>query len=492
MSDKILMYGADWCGDCVRSKAFFDANHIEYDYIDITDNDEAVAYITELNNGQRRIPTIIYPSGMVQIEPSNAEMAEAINPSKDDKVIVYGATWCPDCRRAKAFFAENNVPFEWIDITDNDEAIAYVEKVNDGNRSIPTIIYPDGTIHVEPSNAEMAAQTGVVEADDHKIYDVVIVGGGPAGLTSAIYTAREGLSTLIVDASSLGGQVAITQVLDNFPGFPVGVTGTEFAERMEDQALRFGVDIVQGEAIDDIIRENDTLTVIGKSGRNFVARSVILSTGSKYRRLNVAGENELIGSNVHFCATCDGAFYKDKDIVVVGGGNSGFEEGLFLADKFAKSVTIVEYMPESKASKILQDKVAQQANMTVVLNHAVQELLINEDGKFDGMLVEDRATGEVVRWTPDGIFVFIGLSPNTGFLPETIARNQWNFITTESNFETSMQGVFAAGDVREGSTKQAVSAAGEGATAAMMVRHYLQNLNNPIPETDEALVAVGD
>ncbi len=392
-----------------------------------------------------------------------------------DKIIVYGANWCSDCRRAKAFFAEHKIDYDWIDITDNDDAIAYIEDLNNGSRSIPTIIYPDGTVHVEPSNAELAEQTGVNQEKNDKIYDVIIVGAGPAGLTSAIYTAREGLDTLIVDASSPGGQVAITQVLDNFPGFPVGVTGAEFVERMVDQSLRFGVEIVQGEAINNIEGSGNLNVLTAKSGREFRAYSVIIATGSKYRRLNVPGENELIGSNVHFCATCDGAFYKDRDVVVVGGGNSGFEEGLVLAEKFAKSVKIVEFLPESKASQILQDKVAAQDNIEVVLNHAVQELAINQDSQFDGMRVEDRATGEILTWHPDGVFVFIGLTPNTSFLPESIQLDEWGFIKTEANFQTSLEGVFAAGDVREGSTKQAVSAAGEGATAAMMVRQYLQS-----------------
>lgn len=392
-----------------------------------------------------------------------------------DKIIVYGANWCPDCRRAKAFFSANNVSFEWIDITDNEEAIAYVEKVNNGNRSIPTIIYPDGTIQVEPSNAEMAEASGVVEGQTNKVYDVVIIGGGPAGLTSAIYTAREGLETLIVDAGSLGGQVAITQMLDNFPGFPAGVRGAEFVERMEEQARRFGVDIVLGEPIHNIERHNKQIYVTSMSGRTFITNSVIVATGSKYRRLNVPGEQELIGKNVHFCATCDGAFYKDKDVVVVGGGNSGFEEGLFLAEKFAKSVTIVEVMQESKASQILQDKVYAQENIEVLFNHAIQKLEINDEGKFDGLYLEDHISGETKQWHTDGVFVFIGLTPNTKFLPKNIKRDEWGFIKTRNDFQTSMPGVFAAGDVRQGSTKQAVSAAGEGATAAMMVRQYLQS-----------------
>ncbi|MGJ3239859.1 MAG: FAD-dependent oxidoreductase [Anaerolineae bacterium] len=392
-----------------------------------------------------------------------------------DTIIIYGANWCPDCQRAKAFFGEHRIPYEWIDITDNDEAIAYVEKANQGNRSIPTIIYPDGTVQVEPSNAELAQQTGVRAEQSNTLYDVIVIGGGPAGLTAAIYTAREGFSTLVIDASNTGGQVAVTQILDNFPGFPEGINGAAFADRLVEQAQRFGVDIVRGEPVADIQSEGQYRIITSKSGREFTGRSVIIATGSQYRRLNVPGESELIGKNVHFCATCDGAFYKDKDVVVIGGGNSGFEEGLFLADKFAKSVTIIEYMPHSNASKILQDKVAETDNMRVMLNHAVQELQIRDD-QFDGLLVQDRTTGELLTLQPDGVFVFIGLTPNSSFLPERIERNQWGFITTQTDFQTSLSGVFAAGDVRAGSTKQAVSAAGEGATAAMMVRQYLQRI----------------
>lgn len=409
--------------------------------------------------------------------------------SQNEKILVYGATWCPDCKRAKQFFGEHRIHYEWIDITDNDEAIAFVEQVNKGNRSIPTIVFPDGSILVEPSNAELAAKTKTSLKPLNRFYDVVIIGGGPAGLTSAIYTAREGLNTLIIDASGLGGQVATTQVLDNFPGFPEGVSGASFAERMEEQARRFEVEIVQGEEIVDIVREDNYLVVKSINKREYVGRAVLIATGSQYKRLNVAGETELIGFNVHFCATCDGAFYKNKDILVLGGGNSGFEEGLFLAEKFAKSVKIVEFMPEVKASQILQDAVAKRENMSVITNHAVNEFHI-ENGQLAGVAVENRATGEKQVWHPDGVFVFIGLRPNSGFLPATIERDQWGFIKTDMTLQTTLKGVFAAGDVREGSTKQAVSAAGEGATAALMIRQHLQKLGevNPINEIERELL----
>lgn len=409
----------------------------------------------------------------------------------NNDIIVYGATWCPDCRRAKQFLGEHRIPYQWIDITDNDEAIAYVEKINEGNRSIPTIVFPDGTTMVEPSNAELAAKTGVSLEQDNPYYDVIVVGGGPAGLTAAIYTAREGLHTLIIDESGLGGQVAVTQTLDNFPGFPEGVGGLAFAERMEEQARRFDVDIVQGDKISDIQRDGQYVIVTSVNEREYVGRSVLISTGSQYKQLGIPGEWDLIGSQVHFCATCDGAFYKDKDVLVIGGGNSGLEEGLFLADKFAKSVKIVEFQPHLNATQLYQDKVAEKDNITVVTNHAVREFQI-DDGQLGAVLVEDRATGKTKNWTPDGVFVFIGLSPNSSFLPDTIERDQWGFIKTDPTMQTSVEGVFAAGDVREGSTKQAVSAAGEGASAAMMIRQYLQRIGdvNPVRAIErEDLVA---
>ncbi len=413
-----------------------------------------------------------------------------------DSIKVYGATWCPDCRRAKQFFGENRVPYEWIDITDNEQAIAIVESLNNGNRSIPTILFPDGTVLVEPSNAELAAHVDGVTVDQQQdtYHDVIVIGGGPAGLTSAIYTAREGLKTLVLDKSGMGGQVAITQVLDNFPGFPEGISGAAFAERLTEQAERFGVDLVYGEEIVNVVREGQYIVVKSASGRNFVGRTALIATGSRYKRLNVPGEEALIGRSVHFCATCDGAFYQNKDVIVVGGGNSGFEEGLFLADQFADTVRIVEFMPEVKASQIYQEKVAARDDISVHTNRAVREFLV-EDGAFAGLAVEDRATGEIETWHADGVFVFIGLVPNTSFLPETIERDRWGFIQTDMTLQTSMPGVFAAGDVRVGSTKQAVSAAGEGATAALMMRQYLQSLGdvksvNQI-EREETLVPQG-
>ncbi len=410
--------------------------------------------------------------------------------STPDHIIMYGATWCSDCRRAKEFFGRYKVPYEYIDIDARPEFVPVIEEINNGMRSIPVILFPDGNVLVEPSNQELADQTGVDTRAGSAYKDVIIIGGGPAGLSAAIYTAREGLETLVLDASGVGGQAAVTQFIENYPGFDEGITGADFSERLYRQAMGFDVEIIQGEKVTDITRQEPYLIVKTINGAEYIGRSVLIATGSQYRKLSIPGESELVGRNVHFCATCDGAFYRDKDVLVIGGGNSGFEEGIFLT-KFAKSVTIVEYMPEVKASKILQDKVAGRDDMRVVTNAAVREFTIGEDGKLAGVLVEDRATGSTEVWNPDGIFVFVGLEPNTGFLPDTIQLDDYGFITADDTLQTSLPGVFAAGDVRRGSTKQIISAAGEGATAALMIRQYLQRIGDRNPHNtveQEALV----
>ena len=392
----------------------------------------------------------------------------------NDTIIVYGATWCPDCARAKQFFGEHRVQYRWVDIEQDSEAMTYVEEVNRGIRSIPTIVFPDGSILVEPSNAQLADKLGLQRHAQRRFYDVIIVGGGPTGLTAAIYTAREGIDTLVIEKSALGGQVGITQTIDNFPGFDEGISGAEFARRLGNQARRFGVEILQAQAVTSIFKDGRYVCVTTGDGAGYVAKAVLVATGSKYRKLDVPGEDALIGIHIHFCATCDGAFYKGKEVLVVGTGNSGFEEGLFLT-RFASHVAIIGNAPEIKASKILQERVAERSDIRVVTNHAIKEFQV-KDRKLAGVVVENRTTGEHQVWHPDGVFVFIGLAPNAGFLPAEIAREKMGFIVTNQTLMTTMPGVFAAGDVRAGSTKQAASAAGEGATAALMIREYLKNL----------------
>ena len=390
-----------------------------------------------------------------------------------EQIIMYGADWCPDCRRAKQFFGEHRVQYTYIDIEKQPETVENIKELNNGMRIIPTILFPDGTKMTEPSNAELAEQMGLQTQAELDFYDAIIIGAGPTGLTAALYLGREGANTLVIDKSGIGGQAGITQVLDNFPGFDEGIAGAEFADRLGRQAARFGAEILQAQSVESLTQNGQYWEVATADGNTYCTHAVLLATGAQYRRLNVPGESELIGINIHFCATCDGAFYKGKKVLVVGGGNSGFEEGLFLT-KFADQVDIVEFAETVKASQVLQDKVAEQSNMRVITNHAVQGF--KGDGELSSVVVQDRATGEQVEWDYDGVFVFIGLSPNSGLVKDSIDVDRLGFADTDKTLMTSLPGLFAAGDVRSGSTKQAASAAGEGATAALMIRQYLSEV----------------
>lgn len=390
-------------------------------------------------------------------------------------IRMYGANWCGDCRRAKAFFGEQRVHYEYIDIEQHPEAIHEVERLNNGMRSIPTIIFPDGSILVEPSNAELADKLGLRRSASRSFYDVIIIGGGPAGLSAGLYTSREGLSTLVLEKSGVGGQIGMTRQMDNFPGFDNGIEGAEFARRLRNQAERFGVEILQAQAVTEVATDGAYRLVRTEDGNEYCGHSVLIATGSQYRRLGVPGESRLIGINIHFCATCDAPFYQGKRVFVLGGGNSGFQEALHIC-QFAEHVTILEYQPRPAASPALQEKIKDCETIDVKVNQDVREFLVGPDRRLAGVRVVDRVTGEERIDRPDGVFVLIGMIPNSEPFAKSLELDRWGFIKTDETLQTSIPGVYAAGDVRAGSAKQAAAAAGEGVTAALMIRQYLQSL----------------
>jgi thioredoxin reductase (NADPH) len=399
-----------------------------------------------------------------------------------EPIKVYGASWCPDCRRAKRFLGDQRVPFEWHDIEVDPDGVKIVQERNNGNNVIPTIIFPDGSHLAEPSNEELAEKIGLERTAMMHVYDVIIIGGGPAGLTTSIYAAREQLQTLVIDSKGLGGQAGVTERLDNYPGFPEGIGGAELADRIVQQAQRYGVEMLQAVSVTSVTGDHEEIDVETATGDHYHARAALIATGSSYRRTDAPGEEDLIGAGIHFCATCDGPFYKGaEELLVLGGGNSGLEEGLFLT-QFVDKVTIVERGDRLRASKLLQDKVMMHKKMEVLLNHEVMEFRAKEDGsgKLGVVVVKDATSGETKEMHPAGCFVFIGLDPNTEFIKGQVDLDDRGLISTNMGLMTSMSGVFAAGDVRSGSTKQLASAVGEGAAAAIGIRQYLESLEDMV------------
>ena len=396
-------------------------------------------------------------------------------------ITVYGALWCPDCRRSKQFLAEHRIPYRWVDIEQEPAAQDTVRRLNRGRQIIPTIVFGDGgPILAEPSNAELAARLDINPRASRSHYDLIIVGAGPAGLTAAIYAAREGMDTLIIERGGVGGQAGSTERIDNYPGFAQGITGADLADNMREQAERFGVEFLVAQTVACVYPGPDSAgvrTVTTETGQQYRAPALLLTPGTRYRRLNVPGEDDFIGAGVHFCATCDGPFYAGKETLVVGGGNSGIEEGLFLT-RFASHVTVLEVGDRLRASQVLQDKAAAHPQMDIRLNTTVREFRGN--GKLDSVLVEDVRTGEQDVLRPAGVFVFIGLDPNTAFLSDVVELDQRGFIVTGSGpdslpMETSRHGIFAAGDARAGSTKQVAAAVGEGAAALIGIRAHMED-----------------
>lgn len=309
------------------------------------------------------------------------------------------------------------------------------------------------------------------------IIDTVMIGAGPSALAAAVYTTREDIDTVLYEKSVIGGLAAITDMVDNYPGFPDGVEGMKLADQLQKQAERFGAKIEFGEASNLTIDDNGVKTIT-IDGAPVQAKTVLIATGSDYNKLGIPGEAELYGRGVHYCATCDGAFYRDKRLVVVGGGNSAVQEAIFLT----RFTTHIDLLIRStiKASEVLQQdlqKYIDEGKITVHLGVAPTAVVAGEDGKVTH--VEAKKNDDDVTFDTDGVFIFVGLKPNTGFLKDSgVELDEQGLIKTNDHLETSMPGVFASGDVRSGATMQIASAVGEGATAALAIREYLDTAHH--------------
>jgi thioredoxin reductase (NADPH) len=308
-----------------------------------------------------------------------------------------------------------------------------------------------------------------------QIRDVVMIGAGPSALTAAIYTTREDIDTIVYEKATIGGMAAITDKVDNYPGFPDGIEGMKLAGELEKQAERFGAHIDFGDV--SAIRVDGKYKIVTVDGQDVKAKAVLIATGSDYKKIGVPGEAESYGRGVHYCATCDGAFYRDRKLVVIGGGNSALQETIFLT-RYASHIDLL-VRSTIKASDVLQhdlQKYIDEGQVTVHRDTVTDEIVINEEGRVTGVKVQEK--GEAKDIAVDGVFVFVGLKPNTNFLVGSdIELDEVGLVKTNQQLETALEGVFASGDVRSGATMQIASAVGEGAAAALSIREYLDNFD---------------
>lgn len=304
------------------------------------------------------------------------------------------------------------------------------------------------------------------------VHDVIMIGAGPSSLSAAVYTAREDLDTVVIEKAVVGGMAAITDQIDNYPGFADGVAGMELADQLQKQAERFGAKIEYA-TVEGLSKESDIIVVKTDMG-DMQARAVLIATGSDYNKIGVPGEAEFYGRGVHYCATCDGAFYRDKKLAVVGGGNSGVQEALFLT-RFASHIDLL-VRSTVKASSVLQRELqhyVDEGKVTIHLGTTINEIKATE-GKVTSVDANESGTQKDIA--VDGVFIFVGLTPNAQFVEATlIERDELGLIKTDETYHTAMSGVFASGDVRSGATMQVASAVGEGASAALAIRKYLED-----------------
>jgi thioredoxin reductase (NADPH) len=299
-------------------------------------------------------------------------------------------------------------------------------------------------------------------------YELVIIGGGPGGLTAGIYAARARLRTVLLEKGLTGGQVALTNMIENYPGFPDGVAGMELGQLMEQQARNLDLEIVNAEVLKVELQGADKLV---KTVENeYRADALIIATGAQHTHLGLPNEEALTGRGVSYCAVCDGAFFRGREVAVVGGGDSAIDEGLFLT-RFANKVTIIHRRDALRATKILQERAFANPKMAFVWNHVVDQIVGTEH--LEKLVLRHVHSGEKQDLAVDGLFIYIGLKPNTEFLHGTLKLDPQGCIVTNEKMETEIPGIYAVGDVRLGSLRQAIIAAGEGATAALMAEKYL-------------------
>jgi thioredoxin reductase (NADPH) len=407
-------------------------------------------------------------------------------------VRIAGSRWSPQSYAARDFLARNQIPYQWIDI-DQDAPMRELVSATTGDLSrMPVILFPDGSVLVAPAIPELAEKVGLRTLAARPFYDLVIVGGGPAGLASAVYASSEGLRTLLVEENAPGGQAGTTSLIENYLGFPAGVTGADLAHRATTQARRFGTELLVGHSVSSVRREDPYRILVFSNGHEVSCHAVVLATGLAVRRLDVPGIDALIGAGVYYgAAATEAALYKDQDICIVGGANSAGQAALFFA-RSARSVTMVVRAPDLRASmsQYLIDRIQAAPNVRLVTRTLLHAAC--GQGRLERVVVRHGDTGEERAIDCVALFVFIGTAPRSDAFAGFVQADEKGFVLTGPDlqrraagwtlsrdpylFETSVPGVFAVGDVRAGSNRRIAAAVGEGSAAIFSVHQYLQTV----------------
>ena len=412
-----------------------------------------------------------------------------------DGIRVAGALWSTSSHKVKDFLTRNQIPYQWLDIEKDREAQSLIETVTEVNERLPVVFFPDGSVLIEPENIELAEKVGLKTQAAEPFYDLIVVGGGPAGLGAAVYSGSEGLKTLMIEKQAVGGQAGTSSRIENYLGFPNGISGAELARRAATQARKFGVEILSAQSVDKVRLEDPYRFVVLSDGRELSCHALLIATGVDTRQLDQPGIEKLSGAGVYYGASLAEAIaYKDQDVIIVGGANSAGQAALFFA-RYARKVTILSRSSSlSKSmSTYLVNQVTKVENIAVLDNHEVDQ--VHGTGQLETVTFTNRNTGETKTVPAAAIFIFIGAMPRSGLVEELVERDRVGFILTGQDLidggrrpkgwkpnrdpfylETSVPGIFAAGDVRHGSVKRVATAVGEGAVAVKLIHQHLKSV----------------
>jgi thioredoxin reductase (NADPH) len=423
-----------------------------------------------------------------------ADWRAKVRPPQDG-LRVAGTALSPSSYALKDFLSGNGVPYQWVDLDADPAARAMVEAMPDGLQKLPVVLFPDGNAMVQPSPLEVAERLGMQTHAKSKQYDFIVIGGGPAGLAAAVYASSEGLRTILVERYATGGQAGTSSQIENYLGFPSGVSGADLARRATTQAKRFGAEVVTAQDVASIERRDPYRIVKLSDGSDMQAKAVLISSGMEVRRLDVPGIEGLVGTGVFYgAALTEAATYRDRDVFVVGGANSAGQGAMFFS-RYARRVTML-VRGESLAASMSQyliDRIADTKNVEVLTRSVITS--VRGTGKLEAVTISDLGAGTSREATADALFIFIGTSPRTEMVAGLVERDAQGFILTGRDlmvdgrppagwplardpflFETSVPGVFAAGDARRGSGKRVAAAVGEGSATVSMVHEYLETV----------------